>query len=272
MAAERTFGVMGTTAHVVVVGHHALLGLAERRLREREDRWSRFLPTSELSRLNAARGRPVVVSPDTFEAIRLAVEAWHWTEGRFDPSVHDSLVAAGYDRDFRAVRDDTRPVLPRPTPGCARVELGTLVPTVRLPVGTALDLGGIGKGLAADLVVEELLEAGAAGACVNVGGDLRVAGEPPTDDGWLVEVESNGTLVRLVDGGLATTTSAKRRWRRGTEQWHHVLDPATGRSAPSTLASVTVAAAEAWRAEVLAKVAFLGGAVYDGTIVEATAA
>ncbi len=280
MAAERTFAVMGTTAHVVVVGGadpHALLDLAERRLRDREALWSRFLPTSELSRLNAAAGRPVVVSPDTFHVIKHAVDAWHWTDHRFDPSVHDTLVAAGYDRDFHDVADDPRPASVRPTPGCAGIELGTVVPTVLLPLGTAIDLGGIGKGMAADLVVAELLDAGAAGAAVNVGGDLRVAGRPPTNDGWLVAVEDPWSgqelaVVRLEDGGLATTTSAKRQWTRGGKPWHHVIEPTTGAPARSPLVSVTVAASEAWRAEVLAKVVFLGGPAYDGTVVEATAA
>lgn len=280
MAAERRFRVMGTEAHVVVVGgpHTVdLLDRAERRLRDLEARWSRFLPTSELSRLNAAQGMPVVVSPETFVVITCAVDAWRWTCGRFDPSVHDALVAAGYDRDFAEVRDDPRPAPARPTPGCAHVELGTAVPVVRLPVGVALDLGGIGKGMAADLVATELLDAGAAGACINVGGDLRVTGEPPDGDGWLIAVEDPGSgediaVVRLGDGGLATTTAAKRRWRRGADVWHHVLDPATGTAACTPYASVTVAASEAWRAEVLAKVVFLGGPAYDGTIVEATAA
>ena len=120
-----------------------------------------------------------------------AVSAWQVTRGRFDPTVLTALENAGYDRTFEAVdRDRMEPVGPaRPAPGCALIELDRLVRAVRLPAGVRLDLGGIGKGYAADLVATELHRAGAAGVCVNLGGDLRVVGEPPDEaPAWVVAV------------------------------------------------------------------------------------
>ena len=255
---------MGTDAHVVVVGAPAGLRIAEARLRELEAKWSRFVPTSELSRLNAVAGRPAVVSRETFDAIALAVQAWHMTAGRFDPTVLSNLVAAGYDRSLDAGPGPLRPS-PGPAPGCADIGLAASSSVVTLPIGVGLDLGGIGKGFAADIVASELLAGGAAGACINVGGDLRVGGEPPTDDGWVVAVEHPSrpdvrlASVVLVDGAAATTTSAKRRWQADGQAMHHLIDPALGRPAAGALVSVTIAAPEAWRAEVLAKVVFLDG-------------
>lgn len=259
---------MGTDVEVIVVGgaDGDAIG-AQARVDELERRWSRFLPDSELSRLNAAGGGPVMVSRLTFELVRRAVDAWRETEGRFDPTVLAALEAVGYDRSFEDVPREiaAEPGPASPAPGCATIELDPLVRAVRLPRGVRLDLGGIGKGFAADLVANELRDDGAAGVCVNLGGDLRVTGEAP--DGapaWVVAVEDPsgserfGNLV-LVEGGVATSTRLRRSWRRAGRELHHLVDPASGAPAARGLASVTVLAAEAWWAEVLAKAAFVAG-------------
>jgi len=148
---------MGTDVEVLALGADdavmAQLGaLAADALEAREAKWSRFRPTSELCRLNDAAGAPVVVSPDTFALIGRAVDAWRDTGGRYDPTVLAALEAAGYDRDFDDVTRTGATVSGAhpPVPGCAGVELDRLVSAVRLPRGVALDLGGIGKGEAAD--------------------------------------------------------------------------------------------------------------------------
>jgi thiamine biosynthesis lipoprotein len=259
---------MGTGVEVIVVGGPDGAALdAQHRLDALEARWSRFLPDSELSRLNATAGTPVVVSQRTFDLIARAVDAWRRTDGRFDPTVLDAVEAAGYDRSFEAVaRDDAAPAAPAaPAPGCGGIELDRLVRVVRLPRGVRLDLGGIGKGYAADLVALELRDRGCAGVCVNLGGDLRALGEPPDDaPAWLVAVEdpSGGDglgELALLEGGVATSTRLQRAWRRGGRDLHHLVDPATGVPASSGLMSVTVLAAETWWAEVLAKAAFVAG-------------
>lgn len=278
---ERRFRVMGTSAHVVLVGAAARLAdTAEQRLADLEAKWSRFRPDSELSRLNAAPDRPVVVSPETYTVIDLAVRAWRETGGRFDPTVLDALVALGYDRSFEHLTDDAAPLPPAPpVPGCGGVRLLAAVPAVIVPSGCRLDLGGIGKGHAADLVVAEMMAAGAVGACVNIGGDLRVAGEPPDGAaGWSVGVEHpddpGSDLVRLTltAGAVATSTNRRRRWRRAGHEQHHLVDPGRGRPAATGVAAVTVVAGEAWRAEVLAKACFLAPADAAGLLAPAAAA
>jgi thiamine biosynthesis lipoprotein len=264
---ETRFRAMGTAVDVVVLGGgRDLAARARAAIDDLENRWSRFKPSSELSRLNAADGAPVVVSPTTYDAVARAVEAWHATNGRFDPTVLRALQAVGYDRDFAAV-DRTGPALdvpPEPTAGCGDIELDPVVHSVRLPRGVTLDLGGIGKGLAADLVAQALVDAGADGVLVNVGGDARVLGESPRAEGWIVEFENPlafGPLgcARLAGGAVCTTTRTKRKWSRGGAPQHHVIDPRTGAPSWSGLASVTVLASEAWWAEILAKAAFVAG-------------
>jgi FAD:protein FMN transferase len=265
---------MGTTAHVLVVAESEadeqhLLDRAQARIDNLEQRWSRFIPTSELSRLNAAGGRLSVVSELTFEAVSRAVDAWFLTEGRFDPTVLPALKAAGYDRTFEAIDPAAcvEDLLPPLTPGCAEIRLAPTVNGVTLPKGVELDLGGIGKGYAADLVAEELVRSGAVGALVSIGGDLRCIGTPPWDEGWLVEVddpfEPDATAQRLVleAGAVATTTRTKRAWttKHANTRRHHIIDPRTGLPADTGIAAVTVVSGEAWWAEVYAKAAFLAG-------------
>ena len=258
---------MGSSAHVIVVGGHpSLPARARRSLGALERAWSRFLPDSEVSLLNASPGSRRTVSPETRLLVRRAIEGYRFTAGRFDPTVLPAVIAAGYDRDFGAMT--TASVAPAATAvvvGPEGIEVDEDEGTVRLPFGTGFDPGGIGKGLAADLVAAELLELGATGVCVNIGGDLRVRGEAPDGASWRIEVEdprgrSPLAVLGLSDGAVATTSRAKRRWVDvdGTEH-HHLIEPLTGTSVSTSVLSATVVASEGWRAEVLAKVAFLDG-------------
>jgi thiamine biosynthesis lipoprotein len=269
---------MGTTAHVVVVADDggdadALLETAAARLDELEARWSRFLPTSEVSRLNAAGGAPVVVSPDTMLLIERAVAGWRSTAGRFDPTVLPALVAAGYDQTFDDLPADAgADAVPQPSPGCAGIEIDPIVHSVRLPRDVAFDAGGIGKGLAADLVVAQLRLAGAQGVCMNIGGDLRVEGDGPRGDGWTIDLDhplgaASPGRVHLRAGAVASTWRTKRAWGNDKSR-HHLIDPVTGAPAFTGLAGVSVLTAEAWWAEVLAKAAFLAGPDAGAALIE----
>lgn len=282
---------MGSDAHVVVRGQASLLASARRRLDDLEQKWSRFLPDSEVSRLNSHAGSVVAVSADTVLLLQRAVDGWRATGGWFDPMLLDAVRAAGYDRSFEqldpwaldagsaAAADDAgssreREEQERRAAAASRcrteadaIEIDP-AGLVRLPADAGFDPGGLGKGLAADVVAAELLASGADGACVNVGGDLRVMGEAPGGGGWLVDVEDPvGSSacpplerVMLADGAVASSSRIRRRWRQDGEHRHHLIDPV--RAAPSTsdVVAVAVVAAQAWQAEVLAKAAFLGGA------------
>jgi FAD:protein FMN transferase len=277
---DTVFPSMGSTARILLLGGPPdLPDLARERLGALEALWSRFEPTSELCRLNAADGAPVMVSSETYDVIALAVSCWRTTGGRFDPTVIDALERAGYDRDFGQIKHEvtsppnaptvpTRPIelgpgaRPDGAPGCADIQLAPLLPAVRLPVGVRLDLGGIGKGRAADLLTLELLAAGADGVCVNLGGDVRVSGTPPTRAGWQIDLDDTLASSRsflLGEGAVATSTRLKRAWVQEGEAQHHLVDPRSGRPAWSGLSTVTVLAPDAATAEVLAKAAFVAG-------------
>ena len=251
---RHTFHAMGTEIEVLLdrpeddVSQTALRGV-EDEFERIEACLSRFRPESELSRLNAAG--TIEASPTLLEVTRLALAARKRSGGRFDPTIHDALVAAGYDRTFEEVAAEG-PARGRSAACGGIVEISGR--TIRLAPGTRLDFGGIGKGYAVDRAVARLSTAGR--CLVNAGGDLAVAGA-----GWPVGVETSSKplTVELTGGALATSGCDRRRWRRGGVDQHHIIDPSTGLPAETDLLHATVVAPTAVEAEVLAKLAFLSG-------------
>ncbi|MGY1946250.1 FAD:protein FMN transferase [Nocardia asiatica] len=271
--AESRFPVMGSDGHLIVVGDPQLLTLARERLEECEARWSRFRSGSELCALNAAAGSWIRLSPPTLALVSLAVRAWEVTGGLFDPTVLPALESVGYLRSFGAPQPDS-PADPMPVsaPGCAGIEFRRDM--VRLPRGVRIDLGGIGKGYAADLIAADLIAAGAEGVSVNLGGDLCVAGVAPGAQPWGVAVadetapESDLAHVALTEGAVATSTRLRRRWQQHGRDRHHLIDPRTGTSTSNGVDAVTVIAGEAYWAEVLAKAALIAGIAAGTAVLE----
>lgn len=258
------FKAMGTVVHVSTLGPAAGLNHARRRIEDLEAKWSRFLPDSEISVLNRALGCATPVSSDTMMLIEASLRAASATGGRFDPTVHDAMCRIGYDRTFDDIRPPSQLVAPEAVPGWAMIEVDAQLKTVRLPLGVRFDPGGIGKGLAADLVAEELVANGAPGVVANVGGDMRALGNSPRDDGWHVAVNepqaaAGRCTVRLADGALATSTTARRRWQAGGRVVHHMIDPRTGAPSTSIWQLATALAGSAWWAEAATKPLLLDG-------------
>lgn len=258
---------MGTGAHVIVVGGRP--GLAERaarRIVRLESLWSRFRPDSEISRLNARAGAPVSVSPETSELVERALDGWRLSGGAFDPTLLGAVIRAGYDRTFARIPDRAQPGRSDARRGAAAIETGP--GWVRLPAGSGFDPGGIGKGLAADIVTDELIAAGAAGACVNLGGDVRVVGDAPSGAGWTIGIEHPWAhapiaLLGLAGGAVATSTTLRRRWRIGGQERHHLIDPGSEQPARGSVNLATVVAGRAWTAEVWAKAVLVADGFSD---------
>ncbi len=246
---RRSFRAMGTEIELFLDAHDAEPALrgAETEFHRLEAVFSRFRDDSELSRLN--RDGTINGTPDFVLMTELALDARERTGGRFDPTVHDALVAAGYDRTFEQLPPDGNAGVAR-CGGAVEMNGSTIV----LEPGFKLDFGGIAKGFAAERAATIL---GVAGPClVNAGGDVAVRGRS-----WPVGVQtSTGTLtLELSAGGLATSGRDKRRWRRDGREQHHLIDPLSGRPAGSDLLRVTMVAGDAVEAEIWAKALFLRG-------------
>jgi len=271
----RTFPALGTFASLLVTDRRSLelaYGLLAGELLAVDMACSRFRPDSELWRVNHAGGHPVGIGPLLTQALATALAAARITDGDVDPTCGQSLARLGYDRDFAHARQDTTDLAapPAPAAGWQTVELDTERRTVRVPDAVMLDLGATAKALAADRAAARIHTAVGGGVLVNLGGDIRVAGEPPAD-GWRVGIlddlasapaaaptePSQAVIIR--DGGLATSSTRARAWRRGRTQLHHIIAPGTGLPADSCWRTVSVAAATCVDANTASTAAILRG-------------
>lgn len=268
------FEALGTYGELLLDGRSDALGTAMRILRTElagiDLACSRFRTDSELMAVNAAAGATVPVSTLFVEAVRTALTAAEQTGGDVDPTLGGALVAAGYDADYAALPGDGPAASPAPPPADAWREIELSDEAIRIPPGTALDLGATAKALAVDRAAAAIAAETGAGVLVNVGGDLAAAGPVPPA-GWPVRLTDDtaredvttpgrtGPVVRMHGGGLATSSTAVRRWRRGGTSFHHVLDPRTGLPAEPVWRTVTVTAASCVDANTASTAAIVRG-------------
>jgi thiamine biosynthesis lipoprotein len=250
--ATRRFPALGTTAMVATASGQAI-DMAEAVLRHEvgaiDRACSRFRAGSEVCRLDEARGLPVPVSRLLAQAVAAALMAAEMTDGAVDPTVGAAMIGLGYDRDFDEVpRDSAVPATPRTVPGWRCLELNSRNGRLRAPEGVVIDLGATAKALASDRAAARIAELTGTAVLVNLGGDISVAGAPR--DGWAVGIapdcatppSATDVVVALREGGLATSGTSVRTWRRADRQVHHIVDPRTGDSARTCWQLVSVAA------------------------------
>ena len=240
---------------------------------------SRFRPDSELVAVgNAARGAPgpvtVPVSALLAEAVEVSLRAAELTDGDVDPTVGGVMAALGYDRDFAQLQTgaDAGPgtVGVRTIPGWRSVSVDVAARKLTVPAGVQLDLGATVKGWAADCSAAKIADRLGCGVLVSLGGDTAVAGPTPTEAGWPIRVqdttlpledtpEGPTQVVSIRVGGLATSSTAARRWHHGGDVLHHILDPRTGLPATPVWRTVSVAAATCADANTAATAAIIRG-------------
>jgi FAD:protein FMN transferase len=219
---------------------------AERLFEDWERTFSRFRADSELNRVNGRAGSPVLVSRLFARAVEVALEAAEATGGLVDPTLGRALENAGYVADFDQLTSDLLPARAGP-PGVWQ-SVRCHGRRVSFPKEVRLDLNGVVKALAVDAALSLLRH----GWFVSAGGDLAVRSP------LAIELPG-GDSVELRKGALATSGSAKRRWLRGGEVQHHLIDPRSGRPSTSPWQQVTVCGATCVGADVAAKAAFLAG-------------
>jgi thiamine biosynthesis lipoprotein len=268
VSAQSSFAALGTTV-VAAVTDDSRLEAARTAVAELVDELdracSRFRPDSELSAVNAAAGAPVRVGALLLDAVDAALGAATMTGGDVDPTVGAALIALGYDRDFSELTARPARRIVR-VPGWQAVELDRGAGTVRVARGVSLDLGATAKALGADRAATRAFEAAGCGVLVSLGGDIALAGPAP-EGGWRVYVTDEvrtgtaapGQWIALRSGGLATSSTAARRWRAGTRVVHHLLDPRTGQPADGAWRTVSVVAPSCLEANIASTAAIVRG-------------
>jgi FAD:protein FMN transferase len=252
VGASASWRALGTLVQLVVTDPGALpeaRRLLEKDLAEVDAACSRFRADSEI---RALKGGRQTISPLLAEAIAVALRAARLTDGDVDPTVGAAMSAVGYDRDFEKIEPNGPPLrlTVRKVPGWKQVRLDGQ--TLIMPAGVQLDLGATAKAWAADRSAARIAARLGGGGLVSLGGDIAVAGPAP-DGGWRIRVQDvTGApgdppggpyaLIAIRDGGLATSSTAARRWQRGGDVLHHILDPRTGLPAEPVWRTVSVAA------------------------------
>ncbi|MDR1634904.1 MAG: FAD:protein FMN transferase [Bifidobacteriaceae bacterium] len=229
-------------------GHAALVAAVRQLVVEIEDELSRFRPESDISRLNRRPGEWLAVGPHTAAVLAEAARLRAQTQGLFDPA----LPGRGIGVRRRAAEGSA---------GTA-----VMVAEARLAAGgdsrdrrRGIDLGGIGKGYAADACLALCRQFSAASALVAVGvSSLAVMGERPGGGPWRVGIRAPGAgrdqvlgVIDLADGALATSSL--------DEQAAHIIDPRTGRPCDSDILQATVLADSGMVAEAYSTALLVGG-------------
>jgi thiamine biosynthesis lipoprotein len=280
---QATFLCFGAECSVIVADSarpadaRAAVGLAMERLLRWHERFSRFEPGSELSRLNRDGRETVPISPLLARILAAGVEAAHRTDGLVDITLHDQLVAAGYVADLPTPAESAagchveRPALPNPAARWRLIEVDHGAGTVTRPPGLGLDVNGIAKGVFAD-ELGSLLDRFDA-YVVDCAGDLRLGGTAAVKR--TVNIARTTGSFELAAGGVATSGIERRSWIDASGRHaHHLLDPATGMPAFTGIVQVTALAPTAAEAEWRSKAALLSGPVlaarwlaHGGTVV-----
>jgi FAD:protein FMN transferase len=294
-SAAARWEALGTSVVLKVADPTALeraRAIVEHQLAAIDQACSRFRTDSELSRVNAAEGRRIEVDELLIEALQVALRAAELTDGDVDPTLGEALVLAGYDRDWEllapVVRDTAPPrgssvalsfaapassngpasaslcIHARVHSGWRTVELDPEHRTVRVPSPIHLDLGATAKAWAADRAARAVARDTGAGVLVSLGGDIATCGPAPAA-GWQVRVTDDhrsdlsapGQTVSIVDGGLATSSTAVRRWSHEGQEMHHIIDPDTYAPVSGTWRTVSVAAANCTDANIASTAALV---------------
>lgn len=294
-SATATWEALGTSVVLKVTDPAALeqaRAVVECELAKVDHACSRFRGDSELERVNAAGGVRVEVDELLIEALQVALRAAELTDGDVDPTLGEALVLVGYDRDWRLLAPPPRGTAPsrgsgiapsfvapasahrlassslhihaRAHSGWRTVELDPERRTVRVPSPIRLDLGATAKAWAADRAARAVARGTGAGVLVSLGGDIATCGPVPAA-GWQVRVTDDhrsdlrapGQTVSIVSGGLATSSTAVRRWSHDGQEMHHIIDPHTQAPVGDTWRTVSVAAADCTDANIASTAALV---------------
>ncbi|MET3803267.1 thiamine biosynthesis lipoprotein [Nakamurella sp. UYEF19] len=274
------FQIWSTTATLVVTDP-AALAVARHELDDElasiEKACSRFRPDSEINALLRTPGVEVELSPVLNDAMSAALRVAAATGYLVDPTVAAAVIALGYDRDIRALRDmldqalevaavGTATAATRPAPGAWHLQHDAGRRLLTVPAGVGLDLGATAKALAADRAAARITRRTGSGVLVGLGGDIAVAGQAPAG-GWTIAVADDHrhaeaapqTRVAITAGGLATSSTTTRAWRTPAGARHHLVDPRTGENPVPWWRTVSVAAGSALDANAAATAAIICG-------------
>jgi thiamine biosynthesis lipoprotein len=228
-------------------------------IEEMENRLSVNIYESEISSLN--RLKNASLSPDTLQIIKDSLEIASLSEGRFDPSIGALVSLWGIGTDSQRVPSPQEITQALASVDYTAIDLNEN--KISLPMDMMIDLGGIAKGRAADLVKNELKSNGVTSAIINLGGNVQLIGGKPDGSSWRIGIQNPEDLRGQYIGILETKDSAvvtsgiyERYFIQDGVHYHHILDTETGYPVDNGIQSLTVIAKNSLLADGLSTALF----------------
>tara|TARA_R110002153_G_scaffold32537_6_gene98474 strand:- start:20 stop:913 length:894 start_codon:yes stop_codon:yes gene_type:complete len=228
-----------------------------------EQKFSRYLPSNPMAKINQSQGNPVNIDGEIFRLLEFANSCFELSEGMFDITSGVLRKAWKFDGSDRLPTPAAVKIL-MPYIGWGKVKYDQS--SITLPKGMELDFGGIGKEYAVDCVAKLCAEyAPTTSVVVNFGGDIQVTRARHNKQPWYIGIESPENaeatkVLKIISGGLATSGDARRYLLKEGKRYSHILDPETGYPIEDAARSVTIAAPYCIQAGLLATLALLQGA------------
>lgn len=231
-----------------------ILSNAQKKVNELSNRLSRQISSSSIAKLNSANGEPVTLDDDAYNALKQAVELAKFTGGAFDPTTAVLSDLWGIGTDSPSVPNDEQI-----NETLTHVGYENIVfledNQVKLLNGAQVDLGGIGKGYATDLVTKDI----STPILASLGGNIGAYGENPNSDNglWsigLADPDNNSSYIasiKIKDLSIVTSGDYERYFEQDGVRYHHIFDPKTGYPAQNELRAVTVIDRNSTRADAL---------------------
>ena len=240
-----------------------LTSLAYNESKRIEQKFSRYLPSNPLSKINNSQGKPVDIDHEIFRLMEFANSCYELSDGMFDITSGVLRKAWQFDGSDNLPSPEAIKVL-MPYIGWRKVKYDPS--SITLAKDMELDFGGIGKEYAVDCVAKLCTEsAQTTSVVVNFGGDIQVTRARNNNQPWHIGIESPEDaeatkILKIISGGLATSGDARRYLLKDGKRYSHILNPENGYPIEDAARSVTVAAPHCIQAGLLATLALLQGA------------
>jgi FAD:protein FMN transferase len=271
---SNNFRAMGTDVSIEIITDHAdvennnaeaVMQNVQNIFAKNEKIFSRFIPDSELSKINNNLGQETQVSEEMMEVLNLCLNFYEISDGYFDPRIIGNLERIGYDKDFRSNNFNTKDPQKNETENISGKLSADLILSSDKKTVLArkrIDTTGIAKGYTVDEAAKFLKKRGYQNFIVDAGGDMFAEGFNQEGEDWRIGIEGledDKIMLKLHNQGIATSGISRKKWEVGGKKFHHLVNPKDPQSFSWELKTVTVIKEKTVEADGRAKVLFLMG-------------
>ena len=228
---------------------------------------SKSVPGSDVWRINHSRGKPVEISEHTAGILKLALEMYDVSGGRFNVAIGSVMALWDFTNGSGTLPAPEALAEAMDNMDCGQIMLSGCL--VLVPDGMKIDLGGIAKGYIADRIAENLRNNGVKSALINLGGNIITIGQKPDGTPWKIGLQvpfieqkyrdKFWSAIDCADESIVTSGYYERGFYKDNRWYHHIIDPVTGMPADNGVLSATVCAPSSFLADALATPLFLLG-------------